>query len=73
MQTLMICTAEHGRVIINYNPDWSGDAIIKWEDGYTGEIRKTELPGTLLVALSVESAREELKSQLIDFLENYYG
>lgn len=70
MHTLLVQTDEHGVVIINHNADFSGDVHVAWTDGYTKKNKEVWLPGALLLAISKEAAQENIKSELISFIEN---
>lgn len=62
----------YGRVVVNHNSDWSGEAKIRWhakgtQRNYYGQ--EVEFPASLLLELGKRAAIEMVKDELISFLE----
>jgi hypothetical protein len=66
--TTMFDIAGFKGVSIIHNSDWSGDVTIVWKED-DDIVNRTVLPGKLLLGLSAEAARVELRDRLIAFLE----
>lgn len=52
------------RATITHNPDWSGDAIVRWNAGAPGGPREVAIPGEIFLAVikaSTLGVRESLK------------
>lgn len=58
-------------VAVHKNGDWSGEAIVTWRDRSKREINKVKIPAMLLVAIGIKEADEKLRSDLINFVEQY--
>lgn len=69
-----------GEVVVNHNADWSGEAIVTFEDPsgrkstypdpVVGGWIELRLPGPLLVALGRQAATAHLKDEIVRFVEN---
>ena len=56
-------------VTVIHDGDWSGTAIVSWED-VDGEFQRANIPASLLVQLGQKVAFEYTKNEVINFLES---
>ena len=62
----------YGEVVVNYNPDLSGPAVISWkEDKKDKDGKVVEIPAKLLVELSKEFAADSIKDDVVRFIEDW--
>ena len=64
-----------GKVVVNHNGDWSGDAIINYQEaGVKGilpdkEPKEIRVPGKLLIALALPVAKRFVGDKIISQVE----
>lgn len=64
-----------GKVNVLHNGDWSGDAIVQYQEsglkGFTpeGEIKEVKVPGKLLIGLALPVAKRFVGDQVISKIE----
>lgn len=66
-----------GKVTVNHNGDWSGDAIIHYQEAGVkgisslpdGEPKEIKVPGKLLIALSLPVAKKFVGDKIISQIE----
>lgn len=68
MHHLEVKTKEYGTVSVNHNGDWSGIAIITWNDIKHHEVH---LPAAILVALGRDVAAKALSDRVISAIESW--
>jgi hypothetical protein len=62
-----------GKVVVNVNGDWSGEAIIRWNfhpDESSMKFTEAVLPAKLLLELSKQGAIGIVRDQVISALES---
>lgn len=68
MHTTRVETEEVGEVIVQHNGDWSGMAIVTWQDSDDGPRHEARVPGYVLVACAREKAVRDAIRALEDTL-----
>jgi len=64
-----------GKVVVSHNGDWSGDAIVYYQEsgakGFTpeGEPKEVTVPGKLLIALALPVAKKFVGDKIISQIE----
>jgi hypothetical protein len=64
-----------GKVVVNHNGDWSGDAIVMYQEaGVKGilpdkEPQEVRVPGKLLIALALPVAKKFVIGEVISNIE----
>lgn len=64
-----------GKVVVNHNSDWSGDAIVMYQEAGVkgilpaGAPQEIRVPGKLLIALALPVAKRFVGDQVISKIE----